>query len=123
MSTGERVVICTTFWGYEKPVHTPPNVVVCGPLLDTDTKYLQRLKEKDASLLAWLDDAEAKGEPVCYFTLGSECIWQQWYIDNVLDGLEKLKQKGLYMRMIWAIKTGDVTFPEARKQDGMNWVS
>ena len=82
-----------------------------------------RLAEKDPKLAEWLDDAEAKGQPVIYFTVGSECKWEQWYVDNSLKGFDLLKQKGVNPRIVWAMKEGNYTFPEARKNDGNHWVA
>lgn len=36
---------------------------------------MDRLKEKDADLYAWMEDAAEKGEKIIYVTIGSECLW------------------------------------------------
>lgn len=67
--------IVTSFWGFEQPHHTPPNIVLTGPLLADSSDYLERLHAKSPDLGQWLDNAQASGDPVMYITFGSECIW------------------------------------------------
>ena len=33
MSMAKRVAIMTTFWGFEKPQHIAPNLILTGPTL------------------------------------------------------------------------------------------
>lgn len=54
-----RVVICTSFVGYEPAEAVPPNVVFTGPLVDPPTGLLPVLKEKDETLFNWLEQAVA----------------------------------------------------------------
>ena len=70
-------LLCTSSWGFEKPRHMPPNVVLTGPILiDDESTYLEKLHKKSADLAAWLDDAHDNDEIVVYITLGSEVVWQ-----------------------------------------------
>lgn len=101
----KRQVISTTFWGFDKAIHLPPNVVLTGPMLSPDlSSALSRLYVVNEPLGAWLDEAEAANETVIYISLGSEVYWMQWYVDNILKGVEMVTQKGKPVRVIWSIK-------------------
>ena len=56
----KRVSICTTFWGFERPQHLPPNFILTGPTLRENTSdFVKRLEEKDPDLYKWLEDAQS----------------------------------------------------------------
>jgi UDP:flavonoid glycosyltransferase YjiC (YdhE family) len=46
-----------------------------------------------------LDKAEEDKIPVFYITIGTECIWQQWSIKAIYDGL-----KDMNCRVVWGLK-------------------
>lgn len=80
-------IISPSFWGFQYLTHLPPNVVLTGPILvDDESAYQDNLRRKDAELSRWLDDALEKNELVAYITLGSEIVWQQWYVDVMYEG-------------------------------------
>lgn len=67
-----RMVLSTTYFGFDKAVHVPPNLVCTGPVYDNDLTVLQeRLGDLDPQLNMWLTQAAAQNEPVIYVSLGS----------------------------------------------------
>lgn len=55
-------------------------------------------------------------EPVLYITLGSEVIWQKWYVDVIWGGLKNLK-----CRIIWSMPTG-LPLPESPRIYSASWL-
>lgn len=72
----EHSIICTSFFGLEKPSHIPPNHTLTGPLMQLDKAALaENLVVKDPELAQWLDQSAENEWPVLYITIGSECEW------------------------------------------------
>ena len=68
------MVISTSFWGFERPLHLPPNFILTGPLLSNNAPdQLELLRRKALKLSEWLDEAELRQEPVIYISIGTEC--------------------------------------------------
>lgn len=107
--------------GFDKATHVPPNFVQTGPIMDPDlTQTRARLDRKDPELAAWMDQANAQNEAIIYISLGSEIIWQQWYIDAFYNGiLNVCKQKKI--RCIWAMKTEGMSLPEGYDKNIFWW--
>lgn len=116
-----RLVMSTTYFGFDRPVHVPPNLVCTGPVYDRDLTVLQdRLGNIDPQLNMWLTQAIAADEPVVYISLGSQVVWQQWYLDTFYEALNTLsEQKGL--RVVISLPSKTVMMPEGYDKQ-MYWV-
>ena len=55
-SLQRRKVLCYSFFGFEEPVHLPPNIYLTGPPMD-GKKDPNRLRLTDPQLADWVDDA------------------------------------------------------------------
>lgn len=55
----DNIWMVDSFWGMDKPVCLPPNILLVGPLTDHQTNYTETLKQKDPELFNWLEDALA----------------------------------------------------------------
>lgn len=62
----------------------------------------ERLYRRNPELAKWMDQAEN----IVYVTLGSECQWQQWYVDAFYKGLELLNQR-IKTKVIVSFKAGN----------------
>ena len=113
-SFNHRIIMFTGFWGFEPAHSTPPNHIMTGPLLAPPEDLLTRLEQKDAKLLGWLDAAKDAGRPVLYVTIGSECKWQQWSVDEMYKGLKKTGYK-----VVWGL----AGFNNPAEGDDDFWVS
>ena len=71
----QKVCLCNSFWGLDKKMQIPPNVIMTGPLMKSSTNLLKQLEEKDADLFNWMNDAQSKDEKIIYLSLGSMCGW------------------------------------------------
>ena len=103
-----RMILSTSYFGFDRAVHLPPNLVFTGPVYDNDLTVLQdRLDNLDPQLNMWLTQAAAAGEPVIYISLGSQIIWVQWYVDYFYEALLALyEQKNL--RVVWSLPSRTV---------------
>ena len=52
-----RTVLCSTFFGMDKPALMPPNFIVHGPVMKPLEGMMKALSEKDPELYQWLEDA------------------------------------------------------------------
>lgn len=76
-SNANRIVICNSFFGLDKPCSLPPNVNLVGPLVkQSEDDMMKNLREKDPVLFEWVEEAANRNEKIIYITIGSECIWQ-----------------------------------------------
>lgn len=113
-SWSSRVMLFNSFWGLEKAITVPPNLYHTGPLSPPQHDLLTRFKEKDEALFNWFEQALKNKQDVVIITLGSECIYQPWYITTIYDGLKKLGCK-----VLWSLR-GDFKLPEENKNF---WIS
>lgn len=121
----KRTHILTSFWGFDSPAHVAPNVHLTGPFFNGDSsqeELVKRLHEKDPDLGAWINEVDIEKEAVLFVTLGSEVIWQEWYMDRMYKGWEILKTRGLNVKVIWALRSDDVKLPEGYDPK-FHWVS
>ena len=85
-------------------------MTLTGPVVvDDESSYLDRLGKKMPSLLEWLDSND---DPVVVLTLGSEVMWQQWYVDAFYHGAARLRAKGIRIRCVWALNKGPGKMPK-----------
>lgn len=97
----KRLVLTNTFFGFDPPMHIPPNLKVYGPGMqpyDPD-----RLQQASPELFDWMSAAEAAGQQVLVISIGTESVWQQWYIDAIMEGILKLNEK-IPVRVVWGFK-------------------
>lgn len=82
-----RLVLTNTFFGFDRAVHVPPNLVCTGPVMQPDiTSIDERLEAISADLHLWLTQAVNDGKPVVFISLGSEVKWQPWYVKAFYEG-------------------------------------
>ncbi len=67
--------MANSFWGFEKPLMLPPNIVVTGPLVKNKENLIDDLYKKDPNLYQWLEDSLKLDKPVIYLSLGTVCEW------------------------------------------------
>lgn len=68
----DHIVLCNSFWGLDRALSIPPNIIMTGPLSKPQGDLVQKLQEKDPELFEWLNNAEG---PVVYISLGSMVKW------------------------------------------------
>ena len=106
-----RIVMCNSFFGFDKPMPLPPNMVLTGPLLGESSGLIERMQKNDPEVAKWLDDALEKGDKVMVISLGSVVNLRPWAIDHIMRGvLEVNKTQGL--RVLWSLKDEDNTLPD-----------
>lgn len=50
-----------------------------------------------------METAQEQGQQVIVISLGSETVYQQWYIDAFMSGIKKLNEK-VPVRVVWGYK-------------------
>ena len=74
----------------------------------------------DLQLNKWLTEASAANESVVYISLGSQVVWQQWYIDTFFEALNSLS-KQIALRVVISLRSKTVKMPEDYDKQ-MYWV-
>ena len=70
------------------------------------------LKEKDRDLFEWLEACADEGGQVVLLTLGTECLWQQWTVDAIYNGILDLRKKGFNkLRVVWSLRGETAKLP------------
>ena len=120
-SLRHRLVMSTAYFGFDRAMHLPPNLICTGPVFDDDLTVLQeRLESLDPDLNLWLNQAAAANEPVIYISLGSQVRWQPWYIDTFYEALLALYEQQS-LRVVIALTSQRVHLPENYDRQ-MFWV-
>lgn len=56
-----------------------------------------------------------------YITIGSECVWQQWEVDAIYDGILEIN-KQQKVRAVWSFKSDTAKMPDGYDEN-LFWVS
>ena len=71
-----RYIITNVFAGFDKAIHTQPNLVMTGPVMDPDLTDAKALLDKKSPEIAdFLNSAFDSNEPVVYVSLGNTIKW------------------------------------------------
>lgn len=100
------MVLCNSFWGLERAICSPPNIVLTGPLSKPQNDLLTKLEEKDVDLFNWLNSSD---DPVVYVSLGTLVKFQEWSRDAVYYALKRLG-----CRVVWSMK--NLELPEENER-------
>ena len=117
----KRTILCNSFYGLDRAIHMPPNVYLTGPHLTKENEELVvRLQYLDSELADWLNEALQKNEKVIFISLGSMINWQQWYVKELYDGIEKLSEE-IRLRAIFVMPKGEHKLPSGDKPTNKYW--
>ena len=79
-----RYIMTNQFAGFDKPIHTQPNLCMTGPTLDPDLTDARDFLDRECpDVVNFMNQAMENNEPVVYVSLGNSTKWQQWYIDTI----------------------------------------
>lgn len=104
------MVLINSFWGLDQSFTIPPNYVLTGPLSQPQGQLMKNLESKDPELFQWLEDAREKNRKVVYISIGSVCIWKDWSVKAMYDGLKKVGCK-----VVWSLR--DFKIPDENDPD------
>lgn len=108
-----RYLISNSFFGFDPPLHKPPNWDFYGPAMTPDLSNIHgRLAASSPEIAEWMTAAEEAGQVVIFISLGSEIIWQQWYVDAFYNGCIELSKR-IPLRVVWGMKEYDhISLPQ-----------
>lgn len=106
----KRMVLINSFWGLDQAFTIPPNYVLTGPLSLPQGQLLSDLETKHPDLFKWLEEARESNRKVVYVSIGSVCMWDDWSVKAIYDGLKKVGCK-----VIWSLK--DHQIPDENDPD------
>ena len=101
-SIKHRIVLCNSFIGLDKPCLLPPNVTMTGPLLESSSVLLDKLKEQDKEVFDFLEGAIGTDKSAVLINMGVEFAWQQWAVDLVYKCLTTLSRLQT-VKVVWAL--------------------